>query len=84
MSDTNHPVKPRHIPEECRHQLNRCKSQKLQIMLTVVLNKCGTSSLVLKVEYKFRVISNKMLSNSLAPKSIKQVKNLEYYTTRHS
>jgi len=70
-SGTNHLVKPRHISEECRHQLNRLKSQKLKIMLIVVLNECGTSCLVLKVEYKLRVISNKMLSNSLAPKSVK-------------
>jgi len=40
-------------------------------MLIVVLNECGTSLLVLKVEYKLRVISNKILSNNLAPKSVK-------------
>ena len=49
-SRTNHLVKPRHISEKCRHQLNRCKSQKLKIML-IALNECGTSSLVLKVGY---------------------------------
>ena len=70
-SGTYHLAKPRHIPEESRHRINRCKSQKLKIMLIVVLNECGTSLLVSKVEYKLRVISNKMLSNILAPKSVK-------------
>ena len=70
-SGTKHLVKPRHIPEESRHKLNRCKNQKLKIMLIVVLNECGTSLLVLKVEYKLRVISNKILSDSLASKSVK-------------